>query len=136
MEQRLRELVERRARGQCEYCCFPAAFSCRPFHCDHVIAQQHGGGAVPENLAWSCNHCNLHKGPNLASIDPITGEMVRLFNPRTDLWNQHFQWHGAVLTGRTPNGRATIFLLDVNDPMVTAIRAALMEEGVYLGLDR
>jgi hypothetical protein len=131
MDQRLRELVRERAGGRCEYCGFPQKFSVRPFHCDHVVAQQHGGETVTENLAWACNHCNLHKGPNLTSIDPMTGQTTRLFHPRSDHWEDHFLWQRPVLAGRTTIGRATVYILDANEPMVAASRAALMQEGVY-----
>lgn len=52
-----------------------------PFHVDHVIAEKHRGETVLENLAWACFSCNMHKGPNIAGIDPVTGETVRLFRP-------------------------------------------------------
>jgi 5-methylcytosine-specific restriction endonuclease McrA len=103
MDQRLRELVRERAGGHCEYCGFPQEFSVRPFHCDHVVAQQHGGETVTENLAWACNHCNLHKGPNLTSIDPLTGQTTRLFHPRSDHWEDHFLWQGPVLLAGPPS---------------------------------
>jgi hypothetical protein len=86
---------------------------------------------VTENLAWACNHCNLNKGPNLTSIDPMTGQTTRLFHPRNDQWEDHFLWQGPVLVGRTTIGRATVYILDANNPMVAAARAALMKEGVY-----
>lgn len=120
-----------RANSRCEYCGFPEVFSRRPFHCDHVVAQQHGGETYFSNLAWSCNHCNLHKGPNLSSVDPESRKTVRLFNPRIDRWDEHFYWRGAHLVGKTPIGRATASLLCANDPMVVVTRAQLMEEGAY-----
>jgi len=129
MDLRLRELVRERAHGRCEYCRFPEDRSVRPFHGDHVLARQHGGETVIENLAWACNHCNLHKGPNMTGIDPATGQSTRLFHPRQDRWEDHFHWQGAVLVGRTVIGRATIRVLDANNPLLVAVRAALMEEG-------
>ncbi len=131
MDQRLRELVRQRARGRCEYCGFPEPYSVRPYHCDHVIARQHGGAAELENLAWACNHCNLHKGTNISGLDPATGQPTRLFHPRQDRWDDHFQWHGPLLLGRTVIGRVTVQLLVANDPLLVAVRAALMAEGVF-----
>ena len=29
-----------------------------------------------DNLALACHRCNLHKGPNLSGIDPLTGDPV------------------------------------------------------------
>ena len=131
MDERLRELVRQRARGRCEYCGFPQEYSVRPYHCDHVIARQHGGATEMKNLAWACNRCNLHKGTNLFGIDPETGKPMRLFNPRQDRWGDHFQWHGSLLAGRTAIGRTTAHLLDLNDPLLVATRAALMAEGAF-----
>ena len=58
---------------------------------DHVIAERHGGKTVRENLAYSCFRCNRLKGTDLTSIDPQTGKITRLFNPRTDIVEQAFQ---------------------------------------------
>jgi hypothetical protein len=109
----------------------PSAFDPLPFQVDHIIAEQHGGASVCENLCWSCLHCNKHKGPNIASIDPVTGKLVALFNPRRQRWERHFTWDGAILVGRTRIGRATIRVLAMNDPDLVAFRAELMDEEVY-----
>lgn len=89
----IRELVRRRAEGRCEYCRLPQ--SAQPFvtfHIEHIIAKQHGGSDDPENLCIACQRCNFRKGPNLTSIDPDTGNVERLFDPRRHKWSRHFQW--------------------------------------------
>jgi hypothetical protein len=48
------------------------------------------GPTEAANLALSCNLCNAFKGPNLTSVDPETGDIVSLFHPRNDPWNDHF----------------------------------------------
>jgi hypothetical protein len=98
---------------------------------DHIIPQQHGGPTASANLAWSCLRCNKHKGPNLSGIDPVTGEMVRLFHPRRDRWSEHFVWEKSKLLGLTPTGRATVGVLQINRLDAVLVREALMEEGVY-----
>ena len=110
-----------------------AAFYKSPFQIDHIIARQHGGESSVENLAFSCYHCNTHKGPNVAGLDTDTGEVVRLFHPRSDLWAEHFQWSGARLVGLTAVGRVTIHVLAINDPDYVAVRLALIDEGAFLG---
>lgn len=127
----LRAKVRRRARGRCEYCRTPFRYDFVPAEIDHVIAGQHGGEAVLDNLAMACAHCNSHKGPNIAGIDPKTRKLTRLFNPRTDRWDEHFMWFGATAVGRTPEGRTTINVLGMNGPFKLAARAALMEEKVF-----
>ena len=108
---RLARLVRQRAQRCCEYCRVPEQFSSIAFEIDHVIAEQHGGATILSNLALSCFADNHHKGPNLAGIDPQTGKIVWLFNPRRHKWSRHFRWCGAVLEGRTPIGRATVATL-------------------------
>jgi hypothetical protein len=84
-----------------------------------------------ENLALACIHCNRFKGPNLAGIDPNRGEIVRLFNPRRDIWSEHFEWSGPELKALTSIGRVTIEVLSINDSEMRNFRAALMEEGLF-----
>ena len=120
-----------RAQARCEYCRLPKEGYPLPFHIDHVTAKQHGGTTVLENLALACLHCNRHKGPNIAGRHPVTGELVRLFNPRIDDWSQHFEWQGEVLLGKTDVGQVTIHVLSMNAPDFLEIRIALKEEGVF-----
>ena len=131
MNARLRAQVRRRARGRCEYCRTPFRYDFIPAEIDHIVSQQHGGRTLAGNLAAACAHCNSHKGPNIAGVNLASGEVVRLFNPRTDHWADHFHWIGSLLIGITAQGRATIQVLAINDPAKRAARAALMEEGLY-----
>ncbi len=102
-----------------------------PFQIDHIIARKHGGPSSEDNLAFACFYCNTHKGPNVAAIDPMSGEVVRLFHPRKDLWVEHFFWEGAVLRAHTPIGRATIGVLRINDPEYVAVRESLLAEDAF-----
>jgi hypothetical protein len=96
--------VRQRANDRCEYCRVPAAAYVAPFQIDHVIAIQHGGASDLGNLALACYHCNLHKGPNIASIDPESGALVALYHPRTNAWAEHFEWDGPRIAGRSSAG--------------------------------
>jgi HNH endonuclease len=131
MNRQLAQSVRDRAGDRCEYCHLPVGLYDTPFHVDHITAQQHGGQTVAENLALACFHCNLHKGPNIAGVDPATGQMSALFHPRAQVWNEHFAWNGAILMGRTAVGRATVQTLALNAPEFVAVRLALIDEGVY-----
>jgi hypothetical protein len=99
-----------------------------PFPIDHIIARQHSGLTTFSNLALSCLHCNSHKGPNIAGIDPKSKKLTKLFNPRRHKWARHFRWHGPYLMGRTAVGRVTIAVLAMNDPEAVEVREALLEE--------
>src|SRR4051794_8143356 len=122
MQKALEEEVWRRADGRCEYCHLPWGFHSVPFQVDHIIAEQHGGLTVSNNLAIACLRCNKRKGPNLSGVSPDGGEIGRLFHPRTDLWADHFRWDGPLLVGLTPTGKATIAVLAINDPTAVAVR--------------
>jgi hypothetical protein len=100
-----------------------------PFQCDHIIAVKHEGLTDEANLAHACYHCNSAKGPNIAGIDPVSGAVTPLYHPRRDPWTEHFEWRGAWLFGKTPEGRTTIQVLSINDPEAIAIRESLTEEG-------
>ena len=127
----LRASVWQRANATCEYCLMPQSLIKTRHQIDHVIARQHGGQSAEDNLALICQHCNLHKGPNIASIDPVTGALVPLFHPRRDRWIDHFELKGPEIVGLTPVGLATAEILALNDPLVLALRDALITEGVY-----
>jgi hypothetical protein len=129
----LRNLVQKRAAGCCEYCRVPNDVSFAPHEPDHVIAEQHGGQTVLENLALACWRCNRYKGTNLASIDPQTGTPEFLFNPRRDTWHDHFQLDGARIVGTSASGRATAALLRFNAADRLEVRERLLSEGRYPG---
>jgi hypothetical protein len=97
---------------------------------DHIVSKQHQGLDSFQNLALICAHCNRHKGPNVAGIDPRTKRLTRLFNPRVDEWHDHFRWRRAALSGFTDVGRTTVGVLAINAELRTAARAALFAEGL------
>jgi hypothetical protein len=80
----------------------------------------------------ACFHCNRFKGPNIAGLDPASGQFVRLFHPRTDLWAEHFRFDGARLVGLTPVGRATIQVLAMNANDLLLFRTEIPHEGIPL----
>ena len=122
-------LVRQRGAGRCEYCRFPESQAELPFQLDHITALQHLGPTTEANLAFACYHCNSAKGPNIAGIDPVSGLVSPLYHPRHDVWPEHFEWHGAWLFGRTPQARATIQVLGINEPSAVSLRESLLEEG-------
>lgn len=130
MADSLRQFVKRRARDVCEYCRLPQKHTPLTHEVDHVIAVKHRGPTVAGNLAWACFGCSRHKSCNIAGIDPPTGAIVRLFDPRRHKWSAHFRWNGAVLVGRTSIGRATIEVLEINHFHRVAFRQTLIDEGV------
>lgn len=128
MNQQLLRLVWERAKNRCEYCRIPHPQYRLPFQIDHVVARQHGGATVGDNLALACFHCNRFKGPNIAGLDPDSGELVRLFHPRTDSWVEHFRVDGPRIVGITAIGRTTVQVLAVNAPDLLQLRMELLKE--------
>lgn len=112
----LRRVVWNRARGRCEYCRLPQADTSLPLEVDHIRAKKHRGQSTADNTCLSCAYCNSAKASNVAGYDPVTDELVPLFNPRIDKWSDHFEWSGAKLKGKTKTGRATIEVLGINRP--------------------
>jgi hypothetical protein len=129
MDAKLRQFARIRAGQLCEYCRVPQEFSELRFHIEHIVPRQHGGDDSADNLALACPYCNLRKGPNLTAIDPKTGMIEKLFNPRIDFWFDHFAYEGAYITGLTPTGRATVSLLEMNDPERQRIREIVAQIG-------
>jgi len=112
----LRKLVAERAEFIGEYCHFPDAFSFFPFQIDHIIGITHGGETKLENLAYTCLFCNAHKGTNIATILLPNQEFVGLFNPRTEIWNEHFEIREGLIIGKTIVSNATVKVLQLNKP--------------------
>ena len=127
----LRNEVARRAHHRCEYCLIhedDIAF--RP-HVDHIVSRKHGGLSDIENLAYACVICNRSKGSDVASINGRSGEIVRLFHPRQDLWADHFQLDGCSIRAISDVGTATAALLRFNAPERLAERSLLQSLDSY-----
>ncbi len=127
----LRRQVYERAGGCCEYCLIPETAAFAPHEIDHIISQKHGGQTEPENLALSCTLCNKHKGSDLSSVDPESGNIVLLFHPRRDRWNDHFQLSGAQFIALTATARVTIRMLRLNHPDRVEERELLLAAKVF-----
>jgi hypothetical protein len=97
----LRRQVIARADNCCEYCLLPQELVASTHQVNHVIAEKHGGQTVLENLALSCTVCNRRQGSDISSLDPATGALVSLFNPRTQRWGEHFRLTGEHTLGVT-----------------------------------
>jgi hypothetical protein len=98
---------------------------------DHVIAEKHEGETILDNLALSCPACNCFKGSDIGSMDRETGQLVALYNPRTQPWNAHFRLDGPQIVPLTPEGRVTARLLRLNHPDPLEERRGLIALGRY-----
>lgn len=127
----IRRDVTQRAQGRCEYCQLREEDTFLSHEVDHIVAEKHGGETSPDNLCLSCFNCNRHKGSDLTSIDPESGEITPLFHPRRDVWLDHFKLDSEHIVGLTPVGRATAQLLKLNSYERLLERRALIAMGRY-----
>lgn len=128
-----RERVRRRAGNRCEYCQSHQDDTMGWLEIDHIIPRGRGGSNNEDNLCLSCDFCNQHKWAKVDGIDPLSKHRVHLFNPRKQLWKEHFAWSedGAILVGLTAVGRATVATLQMNDPLAVTVRRKWVRAGYH-----
>ena len=121
---RLRSRIQKVGRNRCAYCLTSEMNSGIPSAHDHIHPRIKGGKTEFENLCQACRPCNEFKGDETEAIDPLSGERVPLFNPRTERWTNHFEWSldGTQIIGLTNIGRATIIALQMNNPTIATAR--------------
>jgi hypothetical protein len=98
---------------------------------DHIFPEAEGGATVEANLWLACSPCNDHKNARVAAVDPDTQQLVRLFDPRKQVWTEHFAWtpEGDRIVGLTPTGRATVVALNLNRPTLVHARQQWVSVG-------
>jgi hypothetical protein len=126
-----RKVVIERAGHRCEYCRVLEYLSAYDYHVDHIIGLQHGGNNNLNNLAYGCSPCNWKKGPNISTVLEMEGPLIRLFNPRTQDWFEHFETKNGLILPRSVIGEATIKLLDLNAPYKIEERFVMGHSGFY-----
>lgn len=120
----LRQHVFTRADHRCEYCRTSRRVIGMPLVIDHIVPRALGGHDTLDNLCAACYRCNEYRGAKTHDIDPLTGELVSLFNPRTQAWREHLAWAngGVHIVGLTPTGRATVRALRLNNDYIVEAR--------------
>jgi len=123
-------VIERRVRQaaqhRCGYCLSPQHLVMARLEIEHIVPLAKGGTDDEANLLLACPICNGHKSDKTEAIDPETGATLPLFNPRTQVWSEHFAWtdDGLRIVGRTLVGRATVVALHLDDdPDAIAVRS-------------
>jgi hypothetical protein len=128
----IREQVYARGKWQCEYCQTQQSVVIE-LVIDHIIPLSVGGASHLDNLCLACISCNQSKSDHRTGIDPDTGQLSDLFNPRRQKWSDHFQWDGDFihLLGLSPTGRATIERLKINRENVLIARRRWVATGLH-----
>lgn len=129
--QTLRQRIAEQARYRCGYCLTQEVVSGIPLTLEHITPKAKGGQDTEENLWLSCRLCNEAKGILTEALDPETESIVPLFNPRTQIWTEHFTWNEnrTSIIGQTPTGRATVIALSLNSELRIRARAIWVEAG-------
>jgi hypothetical protein len=133
MKGSLKKAVRERAKFCCEYCLAQIMYSADVFSIEHILPISKGGLSILINLAFSCQCCNNHKFTATHAIDSLTGAMAQLYNPRTDIWAEHFKWDDDFIEilGISPTGRATITRLHLNRENLLNLRRVLVQVGFH-----
>jgi len=127
----LRRFVFKRSGGACEYCLIRCEDTYVGCEVEHIISEKHGGATSRQNLAIACCACNRFKGSDIGTLGSKGRGFIRLFNPRTDQWSDHFRLDGAVVLGLTDIGRVTVRLLRINNSDRVEVRDTLCRMGLY-----
>lgn len=120
----LRNQIANSDKKRCCYCLTTEANSGITMTHEHIHPVSKGGETTFENVCLACRSCNEFKGDATETVDPLTGETLSLFNPRTQKWSDHFLWNpdGTKVEGITAIGRATICRMRMNNPVIIVAR--------------
>jgi HNH endonuclease len=126
-------VVARRAAHRCEYCHAPEVVFNFPLEVEHVQPQAEAGTDEEDNLALACRSCNIYKSDHLTGFDEVTQRDVRLFHPRRDVWESHFEVVAktGMIQGRTEIGRAAVMCLRMNREVQLNARLQWTRLGVF-----
>lgn len=127
----IRQLVAQRAGYRCEYCRVHQDDFYYQFEIDHIVSLKHEGETSFENLALACGICNRNKGTDLGTYLDGKKEFIRLFDPRTDDWHEHFELDEGEIVPKSLIGRATAKILDFNNLDRIILRRVLIAARRY-----
>lgn len=124
MSDEVRARVRVQAGDRCGYCQSAQRYVFAPLEIDHIVPTARGGTDEEGNLWLACRMCNGFKSDRTHGHDPLTGQEVRLFDPRRQQWVEHFAWslEGLRVTGLTLCGRATVIALRLNNAIAIMVR--------------
>lgn len=120
----LRATITEAGQRRCGYCLTQEAVIGMPMEIDHIIPVAAGGASTEDNLWLACPRCNRTKGTQTHAVDPQSGARMRIFNPRAQVWGEHFAWEdaGVCVVGLTAEGLSTVAALDMNNRFVVRAR--------------
>jgi HNH endonuclease len=129
LSEKKRLFVLERASYCCEYCLLHRDTAFWKHEIDHIISTKHEGSDDVENLASACFYCNRNKGTDVGSI--YNGDFIRFFNPRIDVWSDHFRIEDTIIEPLTPIGFVTAKILGFNQVDRVIERQILIQAKKY-----
>jgi hypothetical protein len=133
VSEQLRQTIEEAAHYRCGYCLLPQKITGLRLQIDHIVPEAVGGLTVEDNLWLACVACNRYKRDLTHFQDLETGQIVALFNPRHQKWDEHFKWsaNGTMIEGLTACGRVTVAALQMNNEVIAASRSLWVQFGLW-----
>lgn len=133
IKSKLREKVRLAAKDICGYCRSPQHLIPIIFEIEHILPRAKGGSDEEENLWLACGVCNSFKHAKTHATDPQTRRKTRLFNPRKQIWTEHFEFSSdkTEVIGKTACGRATIVALKLNNTRSVKMRKLWVSVGWF-----
>ena len=131
----LKRKIRQQAKNRCGYCLLPQSLNPSLLEIEHILPTAKGGTDDEENLWLACRLCNGYKGVQTGAIDPKTNKSVLLFNRRTQDWNEHFEWIGEKISGKTVCGRTTVQALKLNNEIILPVREKWILVGWFPPID-
>lgn len=125
--------VAERAEKVCEYCRAPEIASNFAFEVEHIKPLAFDGKTELKNLALACRSCNIYKRNYVNGIDERGVEAKRLFNPRIDVWREHFfvDFEDFIIVGLSEIGKGTINRLRLNTSLQIQARKQWHRLGIF-----
>ncbi|MBS1798180.1 MAG: HNH endonuclease [Acidobacteria bacterium] len=129
----LDQKIRNQAQNRCGYCLVPQKLVSYKLEIEHFHPKAKGGTDDESNLWLACRQCNLNKGVKTEGFDVLTSNDVRIFNPRNQIWTEHFAFteDGTEIIGKTPCGRATVSALQLKGELPGTARAFRKLTGIY-----
>jgi HNH endonuclease len=133
ISEKLREKIRLAAGNLCGYCQSPQHLIPIAFEIEHILPTAEGGTNDEENLWLACRVCNSFKHAKTHAIDLQTSRKTRLFNPRKQVWSEHFEFSEdkTEIIGKTACGRATVIALKLNNARSVKMRKLWVSVGWF-----
>lgn len=125
--------IRAQAKNRCGYCFVPQKLVSYKLEIEHIFPKGKGGETEEKNLWLACRQCNLNKGLKTHGFDAVTFERIKLFNPREQVWSEHFVWSEdkTLIIGKTLCGRATVSALQLNSDLQRTAREFWKLTGIF-----